>query len=290
MSFMMSSIVGIHYSRTARILVCRFYCIIIGPTRPSIQNIESKLSYFVNVWRCLLSCFLSNITLAPMNFLSGYGSDEEDSSPSASLLSASAIATNPVVSSTALSTSLRNSCEPAPVVGKDNLVLTNPKMDVLCAPELGPQHPYKKNQTMASHKRVGMGFIEDTLIDSHAFDEQYKSFLKSGYAVDSATNQVVGDYSEYVNDNQPPQKKSKADNAERKARNIRNLMTAIMKEEKDENFTGSIWTTEPHSEEVASSSTSVVDSTAEGDNEVPSTSAEDITLLNLTKRKKCGRR
>ena len=52
-------------------------------------------------------------------------------------------------------------------------------------------------------------------------------------------------------------------------------MTAIMKEEKDENFTGSIWTTEPHSEEVASSSTSVVDSTAEGDNEVPSTSAEE---------------
>jgi pre-mRNA-processing factor 17 len=48
-------------------------------------------------------------------------------------------------------------------------------------------------------RKFGRGFIQDTAIDAFTFEEQYQSFQRSGYALDSSTAQVLGDYQSYLN-------------------------------------------------------------------------------------------
>lgn len=169
-----------------------------------------------------------------MNFLNGYGSDEEEAPISAGTVNASSsrVISNPFVSTTALSVSLagKNNVNNVPLIGKDMVVATNPTMDVMFAPSEGPKHPFKQGGTdsSTSARKIGMGFIENTTIDDTTFDDQYKSFLKSGYAVASGDNTIIGDYQEYLKDNQPPQKKLKAQKlAERQSRQMRNIMDSI---------------------------------------------------------------
>ncbi len=49
-------------------------------------------------------------------------------------------------------------------------------------------------------RKIGRGFIQDTAIDGFTFEEQYQSFQRSGYALDSSTSQVIGDYQSFLND------------------------------------------------------------------------------------------
>jgi pre-mRNA-processing factor 17 len=53
---------------------------------------------------------------------------------------------------------------------------------------------------MESHlgKRIGRGYIEATSIDEATFNEQYQTFQRSGYAIDSLSQAVIGDYNNYL--------------------------------------------------------------------------------------------
>jgi pre-mRNA-processing factor 17 len=169
-----------------------------------------------------------------MNFLSGYGSEEEEEAPIPQL-SSSRVISNPIVSTTTLSVSLagKNNVNNVPIIGKDMVVSTNPTMEVMFAAAEGPKHPFKHAGTdnSTSVRKLGMGYIENTTIDDTTFDDQYKSFLKSGYAVHAGNNSIVGDYEEYLKDNQPPQKKFKAQKlAERQSKQMMNIMNSIADE------------------------------------------------------------
>ena len=175
-----------------------------------------------------------------MNFLDNYGSDDESPTSSIGLTNARVL-TNPIVSSTALSTSLLQNSSKAGLITADMMVLTNPKMEILCAPVEGPKHPFKQSVAATSSRKIGMGFIEDTVIDATTFDDQYKSYLKSGYAVDSATNNIIGDYNSYLNDLQPPQKKSKSEErANKRIQQMKNIMQSVLDEEQEGN-NGGVW-------------------------------------------------
>lgn len=49
-------------------------------------------------------------------------------------------------------------------------------------------------------KKLGKGFIESTAIDEFTFNQQYQSFQRSGYAHDFSSEQIIGDYGSYVQD------------------------------------------------------------------------------------------
>ncbi|KAK8943536.1 hypothetical protein KSP40_PGU009052 [Platanthera guangdongensis] len=69
----------------------------------------------------------------------------------------------------------------------------NPTYDQLRAPIYSPAHPYAKEgfaQGMRNHK---LGFVEDALIQSFLFDEQYNIFHKYGHAADPSGLSYVGD-------------------------------------------------------------------------------------------------
>lgn len=126
------------------------------------------------------------------------------------------------------------------------VIASNPTMDIMFAAPEGPKHPYKDTSlgtdSSTTVRKLGMGYIENTTMDDTSFDEQYKSFLKSGYAVSAGNNTIVGDYQQYLKDNnqyqatqlsqlQPPQKKSRVNKAqrvaERQSRQMRNILTSI---------------------------------------------------------------
>jgi pre-mRNA-processing factor 17 len=46
----------------------------------------------------------------------------------------------------------------------------------------------------------GVGTLEETSVESYSFDEQYKNYQRSGYAVDSTTNEIIGDLEAYNNE------------------------------------------------------------------------------------------
>lgn len=80
-------------------------------------------------------------------------------------------------------------------------IRNNPRMGVVTAPQNGPAHPFRFNAPANGAKQAGMGHIENTNIESWTFDEQYQTFQRSGFAIDSETNAVLGDYEEYVTNN-----------------------------------------------------------------------------------------
>lgn len=52
----------------------------------------------------------------------------------------------------------------------------------------------------AQGKKIGKAYIETTAIDEFTFNQQYQSFLRAGYAHDVSSNQIVGNYQNYVHD------------------------------------------------------------------------------------------
>lgn len=180
-----------------------------------------------------------------MDFVNDYASDEDDSELKPEILRTEInMNTNPVVSASMLSTVLvdRGDVNNSVVLSGDNMALTNPKIEIMCAPAVGPAHPYKLSNSIstAAHKRVGMGYIEDTVIETGAFDDQFNSYLKSGYAVDSASGHILGNYDEYLHDNQPPIKRPKVE----KMSKVERLMKKLDEDELNEEDNG-IWTSAP---------------------------------------------
>ena len=101
-----------------------------------------------------------------MDFLNNYASDD-DSNDGDTLkpeILTTKVDTNPVVSSSMLSTALvaRGDINNSIVLSSDNMAMTNQKIEIMCAPSVGPSHPYKLSSSVstAAHKRVGMGYIK----------------------------------------------------------------------------------------------------------------------------------
>lgn len=59
---------------------------------------------------------------------------------------------------------------------------------------VGPQNPY--SYSMSSTKLA----LETAAIDDWSFHEQYKTFQRQGYAIDSSTNMVLGNYNAFISD------------------------------------------------------------------------------------------
>jgi pre-mRNA-processing factor 17 len=68
---------------------------------------------------------------------------------------------------------------------------------------LGPENPFK---VKFGQKPMN---TEAVAIDHYTFDEQYQNFQRSGYAIDSKSNQVLGDYHAYVQESLPTKTKRK---------------------------------------------------------------------------------
>jgi pre-mRNA-processing factor 17 len=79
----------------------------------------------------------------------------------------------------------------------------NPRINIVLAPQQGPAHPFRFNAPTPGlgRKQAGMGHVENTNMEAWTFDEQYQTFQRSGYAIDSETNAILGDYKEYVSTN-----------------------------------------------------------------------------------------
>jgi hypothetical protein len=78
-------------------------------------------------------------------------------------------------------------------------LLTNPTLDIVLAPSQGPAHPYRFNAAAQSGiQQVGMGQIEEAAMEDWAFDDQYQTYLRNGYALDPSSNAVLGDVNAYL--------------------------------------------------------------------------------------------
>lgn len=83
------------------------------------------------------------------------------------------------------------------------LVTHNPRADAFLSLPEGPKHPYRSSIQSAggmqqAGMKCGMGYVEEAAVDDSTFDEQYKSYLRSGYALSLGTGEVLGDASEHA--------------------------------------------------------------------------------------------
>jgi len=81
--------------------------------------------------------------------------------------------------------------------------------------EHGPAHPFK----FADGTSVGSyGRIETTAIEDWTFNQQYQTYQRSGYAIDSSTNSIIGNTAAFAVDQtfskHPPTKRSRVEDAE----------------------------------------------------------------------------
>jgi pre-mRNA-processing factor 17 len=82
-----------------------------------------------------------------------------------------------------------------------NMMMRNMKASEMLKPSEGPAHPFRSsfhNVGNSDIKRCGMGYVEDAAIDEYVFNEQYQNYQGKGYAFDVTTNQILGDYNEYL--------------------------------------------------------------------------------------------
>eukprot|EP00602_Paraphysomonas_sp_CaronLab_P007649 CAMPEP_0185024920 /NCGR_PEP_ID=MMETSP1103-20130426/8081_1 /TAXON_ID=36769 /ORGANISM="Paraphysomonas bandaiensis, Strain Caron Lab Isolate" /LENGTH=589 /DNA_ID=CAMNT_0027558009 /DNA_START=42 /DNA_END=1811 /DNA_ORIENTATION=- len=133
-----------------------------------------------------------------MDLIGGYGSDEDtDSTPST--IPQSQLIHAPMCSAPLVSVSSK---APSQLVKHNQKsLMNNPSANVVLAPMNGPAHPFKFNVAPVGAKQAGMGQIEETAIEDWTFNEQYQTYQRSGFAMDSSSNAVLGDYEAYVQSN-----------------------------------------------------------------------------------------
>jgi pre-mRNA-processing factor 17 len=56
----------------------------------------------------------------------------------------------------------------------------------------GPAHPFQKDGVAAGLKNHRAGYVEDTHLQSYAFDEQYNTYHSMGYAAAPGSQSLVG--------------------------------------------------------------------------------------------------
>lgn len=137
-----------------------------------------------------------------MNLLAGYGSDEEEATPAGLHV--------PATSTQRLQAQV---CQPmtssAPAVSvvpyqhSNVLALTvaggNATLDSLQhGPSLGPVNPFRTHGALPGVRVAGMGTVSTSSLSDYTFHEQFNSFERDGFAIDSSTNEVLGDYNAYL--------------------------------------------------------------------------------------------
>lgn len=131
-----------------------------------------------------------------MDAISGYGSGDDEVPLPVTLLPRPA-SVNAAPSALTLTSSERDNRLSA-IDTKNNSLTVNRRVDVVLAPTQGPANPFRFNAGIQGVQRVGLGSVEATSMEDWCFDEQYHTYQKSGYAVDSETNAVIGDYEQYL--------------------------------------------------------------------------------------------
>lgn len=129
-----------------------------------------------------------------MDLLSGYHSDD-DGGTGPAVLSSPGFTSRAV--NAAPSVALVTKSQPNVLKHNQKELKYNVTADVLLAPVQGPLNPFKFNPGSQGGKQSGMGSIEDTAVENYAFDEQYQTYQRSGFAVDLSTNQILGSVAEY---------------------------------------------------------------------------------------------
>lgn len=124
-----------------------------------------------------------------MDFLGSYGSGDEGPEPVYKAVSD--------VVNAAPSVAIVSRDQPRHLRHDQKELTHNLTADVLLAPVQGPVNPFKF-YSGGPGRRSGMGTIEDTVVDDYAFNEQYQTYQRSGFAVDISTNQILGSVEDYT--------------------------------------------------------------------------------------------
>lgn len=85
----------------------------------------------------------------------------------------------------------------------------------------GPNHPFK------SKYGVKLMHTEDAAIDEYTFDEQYKNYQRSGYAMDASSNVVLGDYNAFIKESLPTKREMIANKRSNKRPKVSRLDDAM---------------------------------------------------------------
>ncbi|KAK3583940.1 hypothetical protein CHS0354_033725 [Potamilus streckersoni] len=134
-----------------------------------------------------------------MESLLGYGSDSDVSDEEKGPISADLTAhLKPIDKSNSISKSIALNMAPA-VLHLDSKgdqlridattkeVKYNPKYDVLFAPEVGPENPFKTQQ-MSAPRNMLSGFVEPAHVSDFQFENQRRTFTSYGYAIDPSVD------------------------------------------------------------------------------------------------------
>ena len=84
----------------------------------------------------------------------------------------------------------------APVDPSQRKLSHNPTADQLWAPLIGPAHPHNRDGRALGLRNHLLGSVQDAVVDSFMFDEQFHTFQAFGYSVDPAGQtggEIVGD-------------------------------------------------------------------------------------------------
>lgn len=87
-------------------------------------------------------------------------------------------------------------------------------------------------------KRIGQGYIQSTTVDDIAFNLQYQSYQRSGYAMDLASDRVIGSLDGYYAEQAGGNKRKKTDNKDSKAAT---LLAALTEYGSDEDEAAGPW-------------------------------------------------
>lgn len=108
----------------------------------------------------------------------------------------------PQLSSTYIPLKPKTACAPTTLTTYERNAGTvslfeNRPLNASIGPVHGPAHPFKfRNGCLLG----SFGNIETTAMEDWTFNQQYQTYQKSGYAIDSSTNSVIGDQMSYFND------------------------------------------------------------------------------------------
>ena len=153
-----------------------------GPARLEANSVRSTTVLF------LFRCFVKQV----MQFID-YSSDGEEPASTAACSNLSTRAPGQFAAS------FHHPVNSAPVValvpGYARSLSGLNSVDSMSAPLVGPVNPFKTRGSSLPGVRVsGMGQISEFAMNDYSFHEQFTSYERDGFALDSSTNEVLGDY------------------------------------------------------------------------------------------------
>ncbi|KAM7533776.1 hypothetical protein Aperf_G00000112283 [Anoplocephala perfoliata] len=120
-----------------------------------------------------------------MEALASYGisSDEESDEPQNSPKVISSSSLVPTVNTTAPVEIKEDVLKMVPVDPYSSELFHNPRFDQLFAPKVGPENPFA-SESQKAPKNMLTGLVEPTNVNTFTFENQYRTFMRYGYADD----------------------------------------------------------------------------------------------------------